>query len=144
MRKILFLAIIISFIALISMNLFKLEAKEMENFVQIFDQNNIDDNIKGYIEGVKDNEGIYQMEDLYIIALGPKPNSGYGIKYVKEELRDKTLKVYLEKTTPAPDMFYAQVISYPCLVLKISSPIEDIEFIDIKTNQPLTMNTTGN
>lgn len=93
---------------------------------------------KDFIQGVKNEKGVHQQGNLYVIARGQSPNPGYGIKYVKHEISWERLIVYVELTKPQPGKMYPQVISYPYFVGKAYMPkYTTITFVDVNTGKPL-------
>lgn len=93
---------------------------------------------KDYIQGVKNEKGVHQQGNLYVVALGETPNPGYGIKYVRHEVSWERLIVYVELTKPEPGKMYPQVISYPYLAGKANMPkYTTVTFINADTGKPL-------
>lgn len=92
---------------------------------------------RAFIESVKGERSVYNKGDLYVIARGPSPNPGYGLKVVKVQQSWEQLLVYVKLTSPDPDRMYPQVITYPYLVGKAKlPPYTTLVVIDADTNQP--------
>jgi len=91
-----------------------------------------------FVEGVRRTKGVHHKGGLYVVALGERPNPGYGLELVKTELSWEQAKVYVRLTKPEPGKFYAAVISCPGLVGRVSlPPYTTISFIDVDTGESL-------
>lgn len=115
----------------------KVEAIETLNeFTLVLDER-LSEEERAYVEQVKTSPGIHQQGNLVVIALGEKPNPGYGIEFVKQEMSWEQLKVYIKQTKPDPNQMYAQVISYPYLVAKVDlPPYTTLQIMDAETEKP--------
>lgn len=69
-----------------------------------------------------------------VYALGQKPTAGYGIKQHSDQafLDADILRLPLEESRPEPGMMRAQVLTSPCLVLRLPK----IEFNRIELVSP--------
>jgi hypothetical protein len=93
---------------------------------------------KDFVREARLKKGIHTLGNLYVIARGESPNPGYGIQFVREEMRWEQLIVYVKLTKPEPGKLYSQVISYPYLVARVNLPKNTtITFIDADTGKPL-------
>lgn len=93
---------------------------------------------KKFVDEVKEKKGIHQKGNLYVIARGEVPNPGYGIEVVKLVQSWEQLYVHVKLTSPKPDMMYAQVISYPYVLLRIDTPkYTTVTFVNADTGKPL-------
>lgn len=86
---------------------------------------------------VKHVKGVHQKGNLHVLALGEKPNPGYGLEIVKTEMILGQVRVYVKLTTPDPDMIYAAVITYPYLAGKAPANCTAVCFANAKTGEPL-------
>lgn len=108
------------------------------NIFTLVQESDLSSEERSFIDEVRMTRGIYHKGDLYVAALGEKPNPGYGIELVKTELIQGQLKVYVKLTKPEPGKMYAAVITYPYLAGRVSlSPFTKISFIDIETGENL-------
>jgi hypothetical protein len=99
---------------------------------------------KAFIEQVKYQQGIHQKDNLYVIANGKSPNTGYGLQITKQEMSWEQARVYVKLTKPKPGNAYAQVITYPYLAGKVNlPPYTTVTFIDADTGKPLFGETSG-
>ncbi|MET0064773.1 MAG: protease complex subunit PrcB family protein [Candidatus Thiodiazotropha sp.] len=67
------------------------------------------------------------------VDMGAKPTAGYGLKLVSEKLviTDQTARFALQWVEPEPGSMQAQMISYPCLYLKVEKgDYEVLEAVD--------------
>ncbi len=91
---------------------------------------------KAYIDTVKTSPGVHQIGNFVVIALGAKPNPGYGVEFVKQEMSWEQLKVYIKETKPDPNQMYSQVISYPYIVAKVElPPYTTLQIINAETGE---------
>ena len=70
---------------------------------------------------------------LLVVYLGAQPNPGYQVQLLEEQakLLGNRLRVGVERVMPDPDMLYAQVVTYPCLLLSIpNGAYQQVEVID--------------
>jgi hypothetical protein len=75
-------------------------------------------------KSLKSAEPLSQEDDDYWtvrVDMGRKPSSGYGLKLLSDKLlvADQVARFGLKWIEPAPGRVQAQVISYPCLYLKV-------------------------
>ncbi|MFO8141282.1 MAG: protease complex subunit PrcB family protein [Marinobacter sp.] len=76
-------------------------------------------------------------EALVIVTLGQKPTAGYSVGLDSASRENKTLKLVMTVTQPAPGMMVAQVITSPCVVLAVAD--EGWQRLEISglTEQPM-------
>ncbi|QQE75477.1 protease complex subunit PrcB family protein [Brevibacillus composti] len=99
---------------------------------------------KDFVQKAKGRAGVHQLGDLYVIARGQSPNPGYGIEVVGTEWSWEQLKVYVRLTKPEPGRMYAQVISYPYVLVKVKlPPYTTLVVLDADTQQPLFEGAEG-
>lgn len=92
---------------------------------------------KAFVEKVKINAGVHQLNNLVVISLGEKPNPGYGIEFVKQEMIWEQLKIYIKEVKPDPNQMYAQVITFPYLLARVElPPYTTLQIIDADTGKP--------
>lgn len=60
-------------------------------------------------------EGLTLRYGTLTIALGERPNTGYGLELVGQSERDGEFDLIYRETRPQPGRNYAQVITQPCL-----------------------------
>jgi hypothetical protein len=103
-----------------------------------------EDEIK-FVQKNKENPGVHQLGNLFMVALGPKPNPGYGIEFVQNKQSWEQLFVYVRQTKPQAGRMYPQMISYPYLLGRADLPAyTTIQFIDEDTGKKLVFEqTTG-
>lgn len=77
------------------------------------------------------------QEALVIVTLGQKPTAGYSVGLESASRENKTLKLVMTVTEPAPGMMVAQVITSPCVVLAVAD--EGWQRLEISglTEQPI-------
>jgi hypothetical protein len=93
---------------------------------------------KAFVNEVRTKRGIHKLGDLYVIARGPSPNPGYGLKVVNVEQGMEQMKVYVKLTKPEPGLMYPQVIAYPYLLARVNlPPYTTIQFYDAATDKLL-------
>jgi hypothetical protein len=102
----------------------KINAKppEASNEFQLVDQEKLTDVEKAFVKIAREHKGVHKFGTLYVIAAGPKANLGYGLKYEKQEQLLEHLIIYVKETTPELGKFYADVMSYPCIVGRVNLP----------------------
>jgi len=94
----------------------------------------LSDGQRAFVEEVRKIKGIHRKDDLYVVALGEKPNPGYGLEIIKTEMSREQGRVYIKLTRPDPGKFYAAVITYPYLVGKANLPRDTaVSFLNIET-----------
>lgn len=75
----------------------------------------------------------FANEGVLLIAMGQHPTAGYGLVLEPNsvQLGDSTLKVTVAWQEPAPGYLQAQVITHPCLLLKLPAvPFRHIQVLD--------------
>ncbi|RDI41634.1 protease complex subunit PrcB family protein [Falsibacillus pallidus] len=93
---------------------------------------------KQFVDEVKTMKGIYQKDDLYVIALGPKPTAGYTLNFVKQKESWEQIMLYFKETKPDPEAMNAEVITYPYIVAKMAKPkTVSLSFLDSETSEEL-------
>jgi len=93
---------------------------------------------KAFVEQVKQKKGVHKQGNLVVIARGQVPNPGYGLAIIEQKQSFEQLFVYVKLTKPEPGRMYAQVISYPYLVGKVTLPnYTTVAFLDADTKQEL-------
>ncbi|SFI98973.1 protease complex subunit PrcB family protein [Thermoflavimicrobium dichotomicum] len=76
----------------------------------------------------------FTSDHIYIaISLGPRKSSGYRIKINKIEKKNRQATIHATETTPKPDEFVTQVITYPFIILSI--PRDAIEKVNVHLSQ---------
>ena len=50
-------------------------------------------------------KGVYRLDDLYVIAAGPKPNPGYRLAIAKTETSWEQVTIYVKVTDPVVNNF---------------------------------------
>jgi hypothetical protein len=105
---------------------------------KLVDKGNLTDLEKAFVDRAKESKGVYQFGSLYVIALGPKPNPGYGLKLEKQEQILEQLNLYVKQTLPEQRIVYPQVISFPYIVGKLQlPPYTTLSVLDIVSKKPL-------
>jgi hypothetical protein len=62
----------------------------------------------------------FSREAVLLIAMGQRPSAGYGLNLAGEAtLRDGVLTVPVDWREPPPGYLRAQVVTSPCLLLKV-------------------------
>ncbi|WP_433745278.1 protease complex subunit PrcB family protein [Falsibacillus pallidus] len=93
---------------------------------------------KQFVDEVKTMKGIYKKDDLYVIALGPKPTAVYSLNFVKQKESWEQIILYFKETKPDPDAMNAEVITYPYIVAKMAKPkTVSLSFLDSETGNEL-------
>jgi hypothetical protein len=66
------------------------------------------------------------------VSKGPQPTPGYALQLPEpvSQPAAATFHVELVWSTPDPDSVLAQVLTYPCLVLGVSGPVQTISVTD--------------
>lgn len=104
----------------------------------LVEEKSLTDLEKAFVQSSKKNKGVHQLGSLYVIALGPKPNPGYGLTIEKQEQLWEELKIYVKQTFPQKNRYYPQVITYPYLVGKLElAPYTTLSVLDAETKKPL-------
>lgn len=113
------------------------ETIEINKEFTLVQEESLSEEERAFVQRVKTSPGVHQQDNLMVIALGEKPNAGYGIEYVKQEMSWEQLKVYIKETKPDPNQMYAQVITYPYLVAKVElPPYTTLQIMDADTGKP--------
>lgn len=93
---------------------------------------------KSFVEENKTTAGVHKLGNLYMIALGSKPNPGYGIGFVKNVQSWEQLFVHVKLSEPQPGKMYPQVIAYPYLLGRAELPqYTTMLIIDDETGEQL-------
>ncbi|WP_400162805.1 stalk domain-containing protein [Brevibacillus sp. TJ4] len=93
---------------------------------------------QAFVQSVYQKRGVHQQGDLFVIARGESANPGYGVKVTGTEWSWEQLIVDVKWTEPDPDMMYAQVITYPYVVVRAElPPYTTVLFRDADTKKPL-------
>lgn len=93
-----------------------------------------------FVQQNNEKPGVHQLGDLYMVALGPQPNPGFGIQFVKNVQSWEQLFVHVKRTKPEPGKMYPQVIAYPYLLGRADlPPYTTIMFIDEETGKQMQM-----
>ncbi|WP_421072872.1 stalk domain-containing protein [Pelotomaculum propionicicum] len=104
------------------------------NIFTVVDETVLSVEQRAFIDSVKLIKGVHHKDNLYVIALGEKPNPGYGLEIIKTEMSWEQAKVYVKLTTPDPDKMYAAVITYPYVVGRaVLPPYTTLSFINVET-----------
>ena len=69
---------------------------------------------------------------LVAVFLGARPHSGYGVKIVSAEEKERMVVVNVVEYTPAPGMMYAQAIVHPYDMALIPTTGKPIQFVTTK------------
>ena len=75
----------------------------------------------------------FTSEGVLLIAMGQHPTAGYGLGFEpgSMQLVDSTLRITVAWQEPAPGYLQAQVITHPCLLLKLPIvPFRHIQVLD--------------
>ena len=78
------------------------------------------------------------------IAMGTKPTAGYGLSLTSKQLlvSDQTALIKLKWHQPSPDSISAQVITSPCIYLKVQKgKYQNIRVIDSNDQQRYILKT---
>ena len=78
------------------------------------------------------------------IAMGTKPSAGYGLSLTSKQLliTDQTALIKLKWHQPGPDSMLAQVITSPCIYLKLQKgKYNNIKVIDDNDQQRYKIKT---
>ena len=69
---------------------------------------------------------------LVAVFLGARPHSGYSVKIVSAEEKERMVVVSVVEYTPAPGMMYAQAIVHPYDMALIPTTGKPIQFVTTK------------
>lgn len=97
-------------------------AEEKYGFQLLQDTESLSDLEKTFVELAKKHQGVYQLGDLFVIALGEQPNPGYGLRLEKQVQTLEELHLHVKRTYPKKGLSYPQVISYPYLIGRLTLP----------------------
>jgi len=77
----------------------------------------------------------FQRFSVLYISMGAKTSSGYGLSYNPSatSIDHRVARITVEKTTPKPNHMSAQVMTKPCLALKIDT--DSVKQIELNFNQ---------
>ena len=72
---------------------------------------------------------------MLYISMGAQTSSGYGLLYNKSEtiIDHRVARIIVEKAAPKPNHMSAQVMTKPCLALKIDTDL--VKQIELNFNQ---------
>ncbi|TSI11052.1 protease complex subunit PrcB family protein [Lysinibacillus sp. BW-2-10] len=93
---------------------------------------------KQFVEEAKTKKpGYYNLENLYVITLGEKPTTGYGIKFVDSQTTFEMEQIQVKLTKPDPEKVYSTVITHPYIVGRLDLPSKtmSIEVMDVETGK---------
>jgi hypothetical protein len=75
----------------------------------------------------------FARSGVLLIGMGQRPTAGYGLALAEgsPQLKGDTLEIRVNWSEPAPDRLQAQVLTAPCLLLKIpATPFRQVTIID--------------
>lgn len=77
----------------------------------------------------------FERYGVLLVTMGERPTTGYRLNFLAQQhrvwVRDGTLRVRLAWQTPPPDSQQAQVITHPCLLLRLPErDFTDIRILD--------------
>ena len=77
----------------------------------------------------------FNRSGALLVAMGPQPSTGYLLNYIPDQdnvwLAGATLVVSVDWSTPEPDSVQAQVITSPCLLLRLDKqPFQRVQVLD--------------
>ena len=77
----------------------------------------------------------FQESSVLYISMGAQTSSGYGLLYNKSKtiIDHRVARIIVEKATPKPNHMSAQVMTKPCLALKIDTDL--VKQIELNFNQ---------
>jgi hypothetical protein len=105
---------------------------------QLLTKADLTDSEKAFVENAKKIKGIHKQGSLYVISLGAKPNSGYGLRLEKQEQTFEQLMLYVKQTVPQKGHVYLQVITYPYIVGRVDlPPYTTLSVLDIEDGKPI-------
>jgi hypothetical protein len=71
-----------------------------------------------------EDEAKVEVDDAWLIRvdMGQQPSGGYGLKLLSDKLaiQEQTATLALQWRKPDPDMAQIQMLTYPCLYLKVA------------------------
>ena len=73
------------------------------------------------------------------IALGDRPNNGYGIELVGQQESAGEYELIYRETLPLPGRMYAQVITQPCLQVILPKDWQQVRVINQDNGQSVTL-----
>lgn len=104
----------------------------------VISESDLNDEQVAFIQVARKQQGIYQKDNLYVIALGQVPNPGYAIEFIKQETKFEQVFVFLKMIKPKPDNLYPTVIGYPYIAGTIDlPPYTTISFLDSETGKAI-------
>ncbi len=77
----------------------------------------------------------FNREGVLLVAMGMRPSAGYGLSLAgaSATVRDGVLSVRMDWREPPPGYRQAQVVTSPCLVLKVpAAPFARITVLDLE------------
>lgn len=85
----------------------------------------------------------FERHGVLLVLMGKRPTSGYGLALPEVDaarIADGVVRVTLEWRQPAPDALTAQVLTSPCVMVRLpSAGVERIEVYDQNGNQRLNV-----
>lgn len=71
---------------------------------------------------------------ILLVSMGRQPSAGYRLQYVPERSRQsgRTAKVALRRITPPPGAAAAQVITRPCIMIRLGAHIANCELVRLE------------
>jgi len=107
------------------------------NQFQLVNQEELSDVEKSFVKIAREHKGVHKFGSLFVIATGPKANSGYGLKLEKQEQLLEHLILYVKETSPEPGKSYLDVITYPYIVGRVSlPPYTTLSVFDVDSKKP--------
>ena len=104
---------------------------------QLVDESKLSDVERTFVDIAKEHKGVFKFGNLYVISAGPKPNTGYDLKFEGQEQILEQLKVYVKQTTPEPGKMYAQMIVNPHIVVRADlPPYTTLTVLDADSKKP--------
>ena len=108
---------------------------------ELVQEENLTNLEKVFVDYAKQNKGIHQFGSLYVIALGPQPNPGYGLVLEKQVQTWEQLHLYVKQTVPKSGIVYPTVITYPYIVGTLNlPPYTTLSVLDIESEKPFIQN----
>lgn len=103
--------------------------------LSIKEQKRLPGNLRNWLEEVKQRRGVHLFRhrgDLYLmISAGMKPNPGHRLELVGIKKDGGEPGFLIREVAPEPGKMHPQVITFPCLVIRVKGPV------------PRVLNTSG-
>ncbi|WP_052947465.1 protease complex subunit PrcB family protein [Aneurinibacillus tyrosinisolvens] len=104
--------------------------------LQFKDKANLPEKVKQWYDTHRQTEfkGVMQdgSESYVLISRGQSPNLGYRVEPVNVTETDKEVIVTVKYINPEPDKMYAQAITYPSVIVKVSDVQKPIHINIVK------------